>query len=103
MEGTGTQWRASTNVNEENDMKRLLTTAVFLSIVATPAFAQSYNPELGTGNVGLTVPNGYGEAAYAEMPYTRESRGNEYGDPRAVRRMNPSYKPDYDSEGTYRR
>jgi hypothetical protein len=83
-------------------MKKLLTIIAFLSVTTAPALAQSYTPEFGTANAGLTVPNQYGEAAYAQMPYTGESRRNEYADPRAVRKMSPSYQSE-STEGTYRR
>jgi hypothetical protein len=32
-------------------MKKLLTTLAVLTVIATPAFAQSFDPENGTGNV----------------------------------------------------
>ena len=32
-------------------MKKLLTTFAVLTVIATPAFAQSFDPEAGTGNV----------------------------------------------------
>ena len=32
-------------------MKKLLTTLAALIVIATPAFAQSFEPNLGTGNV----------------------------------------------------
>ena len=32
-------------------MKKLLTTVALLAVIATPTFAQSYDPDGGTGNV----------------------------------------------------
>ncbi len=32
-------------------MKRLLTTLVALAVISTPAFAQSFDPDNGTGNI----------------------------------------------------
>ncbi len=32
-------------------MKKFLTTFAVLTVIATPAFAQSFDPEAGTGNV----------------------------------------------------
>jgi opacity protein-like surface antigen len=32
-------------------MKKFLTVVGLLTVIATPAFAQSYDPDLGTGNV----------------------------------------------------
>lgn len=83
-------------------MKKLLITVAFLSITTAPALAQSYTPEFGTANAGLTVPSQYGESAYAQMPYSRKSRGNEYVDPQAHQKMSPSYKSHSNSERTYR-
>jgi hypothetical protein len=34
-------------------MKKFLTTLAVLSVIATPAVAQSFDPQLGTGNVQL--------------------------------------------------
>ena len=46
-------------------MKILLAALAIAAAVATPAFAQAYDPEFGTGNI---VPNpvhgGYGQPAY---------------------------------------
>ena len=43
------------------NMKKFLTTLAVLTVIATPAFAQSFDPEFGTGNVlsyrsGPTAP-----------------------------------------------
>ena len=36
---------------ENDNMKKLLTTVVFLTIAVTPVFAQSFAPEYGSGNI----------------------------------------------------
>jgi len=38
-------------------MKKVLTIAAFLSSIALPAFAQSYDPDLGTGNIVPPIAN----------------------------------------------
>jgi hypothetical protein len=83
----GTQWWASSNVNKENDdMKKLLTTVVFLTIAATPVFAQSFAPEYGSGNIVSGTDQG-GEGSYAQAPNSYETR---YEHARQVRRLRPS-------------
>jgi hypothetical protein len=44
-------------------MKKFLTTLAVLTVVATPVFAQSFDPEVGTGNIA-PAPGG-GQFAYA--------------------------------------
>ena len=51
-------------------MKKFLTTLAALTVIATPAFAQSFDPDNGTGNV---LPGG-GSLGYNEMV----SHGNNY-------------------------
>jgi hypothetical protein len=53
-------------------MKKFLTVMTLLTVIATPAFAQSFNPKDGTGNV---LPFAYaphnadnGHAAFAQAP-----------------------------------
>ena len=36
-------------------MKKLLTTLTALTVIATPAFAQSFDPDNGTGNIVPTL------------------------------------------------
>lgn len=36
-------------------MKKLLTTLAALTVIATPAFAQSFDPDNGTGNIVLSL------------------------------------------------
>ncbi len=57
-------------------MKRVLVTTIFLAIIATPALAQSYDPDLGAGNVryyggyywGYYRPYGY--YGWGTVPYS---------------------------------
>lgn len=39
----------------ETIMKKLLLSAAFAAALATPAFAQSYTPDFGTGNINPPV------------------------------------------------
>jgi hypothetical protein len=68
-------------------MKRLLTALAALTIIATPAFAQSFDPDNGTGNIvmsfgskptsplsdKITVRHS-GIRVYAMLPRTRSAR-----------------------------
>ena len=53
-------------------MKKFLTTLALLTVFAAPAFAQSFDPEYGTGNVlpfaYAPQVNGSGNDAYAYAP-----------------------------------
>lgn len=54
-------------------MKKVFLSAVVLMLFASPALAQSYNPDFGTGNV-INLPaleHGYGEP-FAYEPYAYE-------------------------------
>ncbi len=60
---------------EHDDMKKLLTTAAFLTLIATPAFAQTFDPDMGTGNIARPlVMNQGGGSAYAYAPGDYETR-----------------------------
>jgi hypothetical protein len=53
----------------EMTMKKLLLTAAVTAALATPAFAQSYNPDMGTGNiVNPVAQNRAGTDAFAFAP-----------------------------------
>jgi len=60
-------------------MKKVLAIAAFLSSISLPAFAQSYDPEVGTGNIVPPVANVGSANAYAQAPaeyvVRRTSRG----------------------------
>lgn len=45
-------------------MKKFLMTLAVLTVMATPAFAQSYDPDFGTGNVNPPVASIYGGQRY---------------------------------------
>lgn len=55
-------------------MKKAVTLATFASVIALPAFAQSFDPEVGTGNIIPPVANVGAPSAYARAPaiYERE-------------------------------
>ena len=63
-------------------MKKFLTVVSLLTVIATPAFAQSYDPDLGTGNVinepALEQQAGRADAmsAFAQAP-TERTRSND--------------------------
>ena len=50
-------------------MKIVVTAAIALTIFAMPAFAQSFDPELGAGNVRNGAVYGGAEGAYAQATY----------------------------------
>jgi hypothetical protein len=47
-------------------MKKLLTTVALLTVIGTPAFAQSYTPEFGTANIAPVVTNQDATSAFAQ-------------------------------------
>lgn len=49
-------------------MRKILAAATFLTIITTPALAQTYDPDMGTGNVAPFVFGPAGESAYAQAP-----------------------------------
>jgi hypothetical protein len=70
-------------------MKKFLIVAGVLAVVATPAFAQSFDPEEGTGNIepfvyGTQGHQGIeGEATYGQAPKSTRSVGRNEGASRA--------------------
>ena len=55
-------------------MKKALTIATFLTAIAMPAFAQSADADLGTGNIAPLAATNQGVAsAYAQAPDTYET------------------------------
>jgi hypothetical protein len=60
-------------------MKKTLAIATLLSLMAVPSFAQSFDPDVGSGNI---VPNQGGANAYAQAPggpYTNDFGGGYHG------------------------
>jgi hypothetical protein len=49
-------------------MKKVLTVAALATIISLPAFAQSFDPDAGTGNVAPPVAYGGSTGAYAQAP-----------------------------------
>jgi hypothetical protein len=76
-------------------VKKLLWSAVLVASIATPALAQSYNPEFGTGNVEnmpLAEPSdGGANSAYAHEPASTPT----YVSPRHIQRWNSPTKEQY--------
>ena len=74
-------------------MKKVLSLATLASVIALPAFAQSFDPDLGTGNLVPPVAN---MGAYAQAPtiygreYVRHRHGYRSVTPRAIDRDNTS-------------
>jgi len=54
-------------------MKKTLTIATVLSlIIAVPSFAQSFDPDVGTGNIVPPVATEGSTSAYTQAPYDYE-------------------------------
>ena len=55
-------------------MKKVIALATFATIISLPAFAQSFDPDVGTGNVAPPVAYMGSASAYAQAPaiYERE-------------------------------
>jgi hypothetical protein len=49
-------------------MKKVLTLAAFATIISLPAFAQSFDPDAGTGNIAPPVAYMGSAGAYAQAP-----------------------------------
>ena len=78
-------------------MKKVLTLAAFAGVIALPAaFAQSFDPDLGGGNVVPPVANMGAASAYAQAPanyesgYVRHRHAHRFGTFRAIDRDNTS-------------
>ena len=77
-------------------MKKILTLAAFASVIALPAFAQSFDPDLGTGNLVPPVANMGAASTYAQAPadyergYVRHRHAYRFGTSRAIDRDNTS-------------
>lgn len=69
-------------------MKKFLTTVAVLTAVATPAFAQSFDPEIGTGNV---LPFSYRSTDHRDGKIALRDKGlNAYAAAPSVRPINPN-------------
>ena len=81
----------------EHHMKMALATATLLSIIATPVLAQSFDPDMGTGNIDFNWQGGNG-LAHSPAVYEAERARAE-----AVRRMYPpEYRSGHESKRTHR-
>lgn len=76
--------------------KALIIFATFASVIALPAFAQSFDPAVGTGNVVPPVANMDAAGAYAQVPaiyergYVWHHRAYRSQTPRSIDRDNTS-------------
>jgi hypothetical protein len=76
-------------------VRKLLLSAVLAASIATPALAQSYNPEFGTGNVE-DVPLAERSADGANSAYAHEpTQMQSHASPRHTRRRNSPTKKQY--------
>jgi hypothetical protein len=66
----------------ESEMKRILVAAALVSAIASPALAQSYDPDLGSGNLDA--------AAYASDSHAQANNRTHPVRHRTVRRASPS-------------
>ena len=59
-------------------MKKLMLTVALASIIAGPALAQSYDPDIGTGNISAQIERpaarSDAQAAYAQVPASKAVR-----------------------------
>ena len=91
-----TRGRAPVTAKAENAMKKLLSLAALVSVIALPAFAQSFDPDVGTGNLVPPVANMGAAGAYAQAPaiydrgYVRHRHAYRSVTPRATDRDNTS-------------
>ena len=70
-------------------MRKILITAAALTVIAMPAFAQSFDPDVGTGNILPFVDNQGGASPYAQVPdyEARYSRAQAVRRAQTARRM----------------
>jgi hypothetical protein len=67
---------------QEMTMKTLITAAAFATVLAFPAFAQSYDPDLGSGNIAppaYTQAPGSAYDAFARVPDHVPAAGANHG------------------------
>jgi|APPan5920702963_1055757.scaffolds.fasta_scaffold30711_1 hypothetical protein len=84
-------------------MKKTLTIATLLSFMAVPSFAQSFDPDVGSGNIVPPVANQSGANAYAQAPdnYERGERG--YVRAQTSRRIHhPAYRSERNPKRVYK-
>ena len=84
------------NLKMETAMKKILILATFASVIGLPAFAQSFDPDLGTGNTVPLVANMGAASAYAQAPanyqrgYVQHRHTYRFRTPRTIDRDNTS-------------
>ena len=74
-------------------MKKLFATVVFATVVAAPAFAQSFDPSVGSGNIARQVTGDDALSAYAQQSRTPTAHR---GALRAVQPFTPAEKALFD-------
>jgi hypothetical protein len=72
-------------------MKNVLTLAAFVTVISLPAFAQSFDPDTGTGNIAPPIAYMGSESAYAQAP-ARYEKGYVRG-PTHHRTYRHAYQP----------
>src|SRR5262249_42805922 len=75
IKGPGSARLGSDQTNTENNMKKVITIAAFLSSIALPALGQPYDSDLGTGNIVPPVAETGSANAYAQVPAIYDERG----------------------------
>ena len=77
-------------------MRKLLSLATLASVIALPAFAQSFDPDVGTGNLVPLLPTWarrtrmHRHPPYTDRGYVRHRHGYRSVTPRAIDRDNTS-------------
>jgi hypothetical protein len=64
-------------------MKKLLIGTAFVAMLATPALAQSFDPDMGTGNVNPPVASLYGGQRYDSGGLTSQGAASQESGPYA--------------------
>ena len=70
-------------------MKKLLSTIALVTVIATPALAQSWDPDVGSGNI---APAPYGENLNGSSVYQNDGFNAQAEAPRQMRRAHHAAK-----------
>lgn len=73
-------------------MKKVLIIAAFLATTSLPAFAQSYDPDEGTGNIVPPIANVGSADAYAQAPGNAYAQAPGYVTRRTSRGVHRTYR-----------
>jgi len=77
-------------------MKKLIAAVALVTVVAAPAFAQSFDPSVGSGNIARQVTGDDALSAYAQQSRTPTAHR---GASRAVQPFTPAEKALFDRIG----